>query len=154
MPSHPPSTTSNQPSSPEPQRRPRRASADPPSSQQIALPLLYSVTRTPPTLQGAPTPLVLRTRDFSVYELHFEATEELDGVWDSLKGLCKEVGAGGLEGLYAFFYEGEKSKGKGKAGWSIYRPEKEFARMGVGSRSKAWRFTNINHDFEVSDPTR
>lgn len=123
------------------------------TTKQIPLPLLFSVTRTPPTLQGDPTPLIIRTRDFSVYELHFDATEELDGVWDSLKGLCRDVSSGGLEGLYAYFYEGERKadkKGKGKAGWNIYQPEKEFARMGVGSRSKAWRFTNINHDFDVS----
>lgn len=40
-------------------------------------------------------------------------------------------------------------KGKGKAGWGIYEPEKEFARMGVGSRSKAWRASEINADYEV-----
>ena len=132
---------------------PACALADRQGSAQIALPLLYSVTRTPPSLQGAPAPLVLRTRDFSAYELHFDTTEELDGIWDSLKGLCRDVSSGGLEGLHAFIFEGEKkadSKGKRKAGWEIYQPEKEFARMGVGSRSKAWRFTNINHDFGVS----
>lgn len=66
--------------------------------------------------------------------------------------MCTGVAAEGLEGLYAFFYEGEKKgdrKGKGRAGWGIYHPEKEFQRMGLGSRSKAWRTSAINADFEV-----
>lgn len=70
-----------------------------------------------------------------------------------MKALCTGVAAEGLEGLYAFFHEGERksdTKGKGKAGWDIYQPEKEFGRMGLGSRSKAWRTSAINADFEVS----
>lgn len=121
---------------------------------QIPLPLLHSVARTPPNLTGTVHPLLLRTRDFQVYDLTFSAAEEADGVWESLKGLCGGLGAGGLETLYAFFYEGELGgqvdrKGKGKEGWGVYEPEKEFARMGVGSRSKAWRASEINADYEV-----
>jgi len=35
-------------------------------------------------------------------------------------------------------------------GWNVYSPREEFGRMGVGSRSKAWRFTDINKDYVVS----
>ncbi|GAA6001576.1 hypothetical protein JCM10207_006734 [Rhodosporidiobolus poonsookiae] len=116
----------------------------------IPLPLLLNVTRTPPTLTGSPSPLVLRTRDFVTYELHFSTTDEADSVWDSLKGLCQSFSAGGLENRYAFFCKGAQAdkKGKGKTGWAIYNPAEEFARMGVGSRSKAWRFSSINADFQ------
>ncbi|BGP16515.1 hypothetical protein JCM10213_001146 [Rhodosporidiobolus nylandii] len=116
----------------------------------IPLPLLHSVTRTPPTLTGTPTPLVLRTRDYTTYSLYFSSATEADQVWDSLKGLCGSFSAGGLEGRYAFFCGPArgKEKGKGKAGWEIYSPEEEFARMGLGTRSKAWRFTSINADFQ------
>ncbi|GAA6028295.1 hypothetical protein JCM8097_006961 [Rhodosporidiobolus ruineniae] len=113
----------------------------------IPLPLLHSVTRTPPSLTGTPSPLVLRTRDYTTYSLHFTTSDEADTVWDSLKGLCGSFSTGGLEGRYAFV-EGGKEKGKGREGWSIYSPVEEFARMGVGSRSKAWRFTTINADFQ------
>lgn len=34
-------------------------------------------------------------------------------------------------------------------GWNIYNPREEFGRMGVGTRSKAWRFTTINNDYSV-----
>jgi len=32
-------------------------------------------------------------------------------------------------------------------GWSAFNPRSEFARQGVGSRTKAWRFTDINKDY-------
>ena len=98
---------------------------------------------------------MLRTRDFFVYEISLSTVEEADAVWESLKGLCAGVAGGvGLQGLFAFFYDGDGSgkrdlKGKGKAGWSIYEPEREFARMGLGTRSKAWRFSTVNADYEV-----
>lgn len=129
---------------------------------QIPLPLLHSVARTSPNFKGTAHPIILRTRDYIVYDLIFPSAEEADGVWESLKGLCTGVTSTGLEGLYAFYYEGEERvnvegsttlkvdrKGKGKAGWNIYEPEKEFSRMGVGSRSNAWRFSNVNKDYEV-----
>ncbi|KAI5477738.1 protein tyrosine phosphatase [Pseudohyphozyma bogoriensis] len=115
----------------------------------IPLPLLYSVTRSPANLTGTSHPLILRTRDFQVYELIFSQPEEADGVWESLKGLCASLGSGGLEGLYAYFYDGgEDRKGKKKEGWDVYQPEKEFKRMGLGTRSSAWRVSKINNDFE------
>lgn len=38
-------------------------------------------------------------------------------------------------------------------GWSVYNPREEFARMGLGTRTKAWRFTDINKDYSVSRAT-
>ncbi|GAA5854295.1 hypothetical protein JCM8547_001769 [Rhodosporidiobolus lusitaniae] len=119
----------------------------------IPLSLLHSVTRTPPDLTGAPTPLILRTRLFETYYLSFSSTSEADAVWDSLKGLCGSFSSGGVEQRWPFFLSnGGKSekdrKGKGRAGWEIYDPKEEFARMGLGTRSNAWRFTTINADFE------
>ena len=34
--------------------------------------------------------------------------------------------------------------------WSLYNPKLEFERQGVGSRNKAWRFTQINSTYSVS----
>ncbi len=39
-------------------------------------------------------------------------------------------------------------------GWTIFNPREEFARMGLGSRTKAWRFTDINKDYIVSKHQR
>ncbi|KLT41508.1 phosphatases II [Cutaneotrichosporon oleaginosum] len=35
-------------------------------------------------------------------------------------------------------------------GWGVYNPRTEFARQGVGSRTRAWRFTDINRDYSFS----
>lgn len=32
-------------------------------------------------------------------------------------------------------------------GWGCYNPRNEFARQGLGTRTKAWRFTDINKDY-------
>lgn len=32
-------------------------------------------------------------------------------------------------------------------GWGCYNPRHEFARQGLGTRTKAWRFTDINKDY-------
>ena len=50
--------------------------------------------------------------------------------------------------LYAFFYTPNPPLTVNN-GWSIYSPREEFARMGVGSRTKAWRFTDVNKDYNV-----
>ncbi|BGP24953.1 phosphatidylinositol-3-phosphatase ymr1 [Rhodotorula toruloides] len=117
----------------------------------VPLSILHSVTRTPPSFTGEPSPLILRTRLYETIELAFNSLDDADAVWDSLKGLCGSFSAGGLQNRYAFFCnEAGKTdkKGKGKASWDIYSAEEEFARMGMGTRSKAWRFTDINADFQ------
>jgi len=124
--------------------------------RQVPLSLLHSVTKSPPTFTGAPTPLILRTRDFYTYSLSFPTTQELDEVFESLKNLCSAFSTGGLENRWAFFCHKEQDqKGNKKRlnGWEVYDPKAEYARMGVGSRSKAWRFSDINLDFNVSTPS-
>jgi myotubularin-related protein 6/7/8 len=58
--------------------------------------------------------------------------------------------------LYAFHYVPNPPL-TSTNGWSIYSAKEEFIRMGVGTRTKAWRFTDINKDYTVrissfSDP--
>ena len=48
-----------------------------------------------------------------------------------------------VEQLYGFHYRSASSKN----GWMIYNPRDEFARQGLGTRTKAWRFTDVNKDF-------
>lgn len=36
------------------------------------------------------------------------------------------------------------------SGWPTFNPRQEFTRQGVGSRTKAWRFTDINKDYNFS----
>jgi myotubularin-related protein 6/7/8 len=39
----------------------------------------------------------------------------------------------------------------GRNGWEIYNVQREYMRQGVGVRTKAWRFTDINKDYSVSE---
>jgi hypothetical protein len=52
--------------------------------------------------------------------------------------------------MYAFYYQ-PNPPFTSNDGWSLYNSREEFARMGVGSRTKAWRFTDINKDYTVSE---
>ncbi|QRV99923.1 phosphoinositide 3-phosphatase [Ceratobasidium sp. AG-Ba] len=47
--------------------------------------------------------------------------------------------------LYAFFYQPPIESPRN--GWSAFTPREEFARMGLGTRTKAWRLTDINKDY-------
>lgn len=50
--------------------------------------------------------------------------------------------------LYAFFYQPSPPH-TATDGWSLYSPRDEFGRMGVGLKTKAWRFTDVNKDYTV-----
>jgi hypothetical protein len=50
--------------------------------------------------------------------------------------------------LYAFNYTPSPPLSVSD-GSNLYSPREEFGRMGVGTRSKAWRFTDINKDYTV-----
>ena len=32
-------------------------------------------------------------------------------------------------------------------GWNLYPAREEFGRLGVGTRSRVWRFTDVNKDY-------
>ncbi|GAA6021263.1 hypothetical protein JCM11491_001531 [Sporobolomyces phaffii] len=123
----------------------------PPTSSdpsQIPLSLVHSVTRTPPTFTGAPNPLLIRTRDFFTYALEFTTVQHVDHAYETLKHLCATFSVGGLESRWAFATAATAADEKKRStGWDLYNPEEEFARMGVGRRTKAWRFSDINSDF-------
>jgi len=55
---------------------------------------------------------------------------------------------GSTNQLYAFFYKAMKQERKFQS-WDIYNPVKEFARMGLGTRTNEWRITKINKDYSV-----
>lgn len=65
----------------------------------------------------------------------------------SLQFPITDIVAASVHQLYAFFYSPNPPVDNG--GWNIYSPREEFGRMGVGTRTKAWRFTDINKDYSV-----
>lgn len=63
--------------------------------------------------------------------------------------IAPDVYLASVTSLYAFFYQPSPIYAV-TDGWTLYSLRDEFTRMGVGVRSKAWRFTDINKDYSVS----
>ncbi|GBE81805.1 Phosphoinositide 3-phosphatase [Sparassis crispa] len=108
-------------------------------------PLISLVTRLPLTLQGQ-CPLTVRMRTFESISFIFVSERDAIDVFESVKELTV---ATSVNQLYAFFYVPNPPLPV-QTGWSLYSPREEFGRMGVGSRTKAWRFTDINKDYSFS----
>ncbi|GAA5981154.1 hypothetical protein JCM5350_007177 [Sporobolomyces pararoseus] len=115
--------------------------------------LIHSVTRTPPSFTGQPNPISILTRDFYTYSIEITSQggqEEVDRLFETIKESCGKIALGGLENRSAFQHYSTSRKNQEKRvvrGWEIYNPKKEFERMGIGKRTKAWRFTNLNTNF-------
>ncbi|KDQ60914.1 hypothetical protein JAAARDRAFT_191045 [Jaapia argillacea MUCL 33604] len=117
----------------------------------VPYPLISLVTRLPQTLQGR-CPLTVRCRTFETFSLVFTKESEAVDVFESVKELTVVTS---VQQLYAFYYNPSPPLAV-KGGWSIYSPREEFGRMGVGTRTKAWRFTDVNKDYTFCPtyPTR
>jgi len=111
----------------------------------VPYPLISLVMQLPHTLHGQ-CPLTFHTRTFETFSLSFTNGKDAVDVFESVKELtvCTSVNQ-----LYAFYYSSTPPL-ELKSGWTIYSPREEFGRMGVGTRSKAWRFTDINKDYSLS----
>jgi myotubularin-related protein 6/7/8 len=122
----------------------------PPSEIWVAYPIICTAYRYP-SCQSAPAHIRLRNRDFSFLQFRFETDRECREVFDSIKALT--VVKGGIEKLYAFYYQPSVASERRCNGWNLYNPMKEFERMGVGTdRCKGWRITHINTDYSVRFP--
>ncbi|KAG8743891.1 hypothetical protein FRC10_011181 [Ceratobasidium sp. 414] len=107
----------------------------------IPYPLISLVTRLPQTLVGL-SPISVRCRNFENFSLYFEKDQDALDVFDSVR---ESTVATSVTKLYAFFYQPPIETPRN--GWSAFSPREEFARMGLGTRTKAWRLTDINKDY-------
>ncbi|KAH9009888.1 Myotubularin-like phosphatase domain-containing protein, partial [Lactarius pseudohatsudake] len=116
---------------------------------QVAYPLINHVNRLPQTLSGQ-CPISFRCRTFETFSLSFEQDAEATDVFETLlSARAKRLAACVVDSvtqLYAFNYTPSPPL-TASNGWNLYSPREEFGRMGVGKRSKAWRFTDINKDY-------
>ncbi|KAN0103897.1 Protein-tyrosine phosphatase-like protein [Russula decolorans] len=112
------------------------------SEMWIGYPLINLVSRLPQTLSGQ-RPISFRCRTFETFSLSFERDTDAADVFESVKELTV---ANSVTQLYAFNYTPSPPLSVSD-GWNLYSPREEFGRMGVGTRSKAWRFTGINKDY-------
>lgn len=111
----------------------------------VPYPLISLVTRLPQTLQGQ-SPINFNTRTFETFSFTFTKDSDASDVFESVKELTVSTS---VTQLYAFFYSPSPPFSTSD-GWSLYSPRDEFGRMGVGTRTKAWRFTDINKDYSFS----
>lgn len=104
---------------------------------------------------------MLRTRTFDTITLLFGSENSAIDVFDTVKELtvasaCPRIRSislltpvtASVTQLYAFYFVPNPPYVETN-GWSLFSPREEFGRMGVGSRTKAWRFTDINKDYSV-----
>ena len=123
-------------------------------------PLISLVNRLPQTLQGL-SQINFHTRTFESFSLSFKRDSDASDVFESVKELTvaskcafiiwwtlPEQRVASVSNLYAFFYNPTPPFVQND-GWSLYSPRDEYVRMGVGTRSKAWRFTDLNKDYSV-----
>ncbi|ORY22975.1 Myotubularin-like phosphatase domain-domain-containing protein [Naematelia encephala] len=120
------------------------SSSAPSSEIWIPYPSITLLTRLPLSLHGL-YPLQVRTRTFDNYVLLFERDRSAEDVWQSVRNCAV---ASSVEQLYAFYYSlPANSRSSETSGWNTYKPRAEFARQGLGTRTKAWRFTDINKEY-------
>ncbi|CAA7271474.1 unnamed protein product [Cyclocybe aegerita] len=105
-------------------------------------PLISLVNRLPQTLQGQ-SQLNFHTRTFESFSFTFKKDTDASDVFESVKELTV---APSVTQLYAFFYNPNPPLPTSE-GWNLYSPRDEYGRMGIGTRSKAWRFTDLNKDY-------
>lgn len=70
---------------------------------------------------------------------------------DVYASLGKLMNITNFESLFAFYYQPSHANllCNPLRGWHVYNPMKEYARMGVGTKTDQWRFTRINEEFGV-----
>ncbi|KIM30967.1 hypothetical protein M408DRAFT_327880 [Serendipita vermifera MAFF 305830] len=118
-----------------------------PDEMWIPYPLINQLARPPQTLQGL-CPLAFRTRTFEAFVLYFVKDIESLEVFDTVKELTVIAS---VTHLYAFFYTPSMPvSSDGRNGWELYNVQREYMRQGVGVRTKAWRFTDINKDYSFA----
>ncbi|KZP21226.1 phosphatases II [Athelia psychrophila] len=110
----------------------------------VPYPLISLVTRLPQTLLGQ-SPLAFSCRTFETFTISCVKESDAMDVFESVKELTV---ATSVNQLYAFYYTPNPPFNVND-GWSLYSPRDEFVRMGVGSRTKAWRFTDINKEYSL-----
>ncbi len=132
-------------------RVPASTGSDRPSRRQLVpLSLILKATRIPSLRITAHSsqpsqriyPLTLFYKNFDSAAFAFHSEQDQLAVFDSLKECAILTD---ISQLYAFYYQPSPVDAIPQHDASrIYDPKNEFARQGLGARSKAWRFTDIN----------
>ncbi|PWN33562.1 phosphatases II, partial [Meira miltonrushii] len=86
-------------------------------------------------------PIALHLRNFELITIGFDADGKATDVFDSMKAV---IVADAPHSLYAFYHTPSPPLKSAPAGWRVYDFKAEFARQGIATRTKAWRFCDVN----------
>ncbi|GBB98034.1 hypothetical protein RclHR1_03120019 [Rhizophagus clarus] len=114
----------------------------------ISYPIIHTVERRPPTSSSSEPrywPLLIKCRNFIFVTISVPVEKEAIDVFDTIQKLTC---ISSISQLYAFYYKPEKEF-KCKDGWEVYDKRKEFTRMGVCTKSSAWRFSDVNENYTL-----
>ncbi|KAI8607308.1 Myotubularin-like phosphatase domain-containing protein, partial [Chytriomyces sp. MP71] len=111
-------------------------------AHQIAYSSVYSVDRHFAALDAS-SPLIINGRNFTSVRISLSSESEATEVFANLQRL---INISAIGNLFAFTHEPNPPFST-SSGWSVYNPEAEFRRMGLGVKSDLWRFSTINKDF-------
>ncbi|XP_062864227.1 myotubularin-related protein 7b [Trichomycterus rosablanca] len=106
--------------------------------------LISTVDRPPATPAGSP--LLLRCKNFQVYQFLLPHEKECADVQESLTRLSRPDGYGEL---YCFSFLPSVPKEEREKTWSFLDLRAEFHRMGIPSN--LWNITPANHEYRVCD---
>ncbi|MCJ8749304.1 hypothetical protein PDJAM_G00174750 [Pangasius djambal] len=106
--------------------------------------LISSVDRPPATPTGSP--LLLRCKNFQVFQFLFPLERECVDIHESLTHLSRPERYGEL---YCFSYLPSVVKEEREKAWSFLDLWAEFSRMGIPSN--LWHITPANHEYRVCD---
>ncbi|KAJ3041739.1 hypothetical protein HDV00_008827 [Rhizophlyctis rosea] len=104
---------------------------------------IHTVDRKIPNSHGF-FPVHISCRNFLHLRLFIQREQDAMDVYASLQKL---LNISSIEQLYAFYYTPEQPF-TSNVGWSLYDPESEFTRLGVGTKTTNWRFSQINENYE------
>ncbi|KAI8802280.1 Myotubularin-like phosphatase domain-containing protein, partial [Cladochytrium replicatum] len=105
---------------------------------------IHTIDRKVGTTQGYP--IYMYTRSFLAVKVYILGEQDASDVFSSLERL---INITSIDQLYAFHYK-PPTPFTSNDHFSLYDPNEEFKRLGVGTKTDAWRFTKINSNYEFS----
>ncbi|TPX41754.1 hypothetical protein SeMB42_g05107 [Synchytrium endobioticum] len=90
-------------------------------------------------------PIFISTRSFINVRLYLNGDQVAFNVFSIL---AKSINVVSLDQLYAFSYL--PTSHYTAHGWDVFDVEEEYRRMGVGSRTDAWRISRVNEHYEFA----
>lgn len=86
-------------------------------------------------------PIALHLRNFELVTIGLDADAKATDVFESMKAV---IVTDAPSSLYAFYHTPDPPLKFAPAGWKVYDFKAEFARQGIATRTKAWRFCDVN----------